>query len=77
MGKSTGNTPLELLAIYMDENLDKMYHCSRLLEAIDVTIPNLFKHVLREYSFKFFLAASKDCHPNYVVYLIDKIAIIY
>ncbi len=72
MGKSAGNAPLELLATYMNENLGKHYHCSQLLEAIDVTIMELHKQIPWGYSFKFFLSASKDCHPNYVTYLMDK-----
>ncbi len=72
MGKSAGNAPLELLATYMNDNLGKHYHCSQLLEAIDVTILELYKQIPWGYSFKFFLSASKDCHPNYVTYLMDK-----
>ena len=72
MGKSAGNAPLELLATYMNDNLNKKYHCSQLLEAIDVTILDLFKQIPWGYTFKFFLSASKDCHPNYVTYLMDK-----
>ena len=72
MGKSAGNAPLELLATYMNDNLGTQYHCSQLLEAIDVTMLDLYKQIPWGYSFKFFLAASKDCHPNYVTYLMDK-----
>lgn len=72
MGKSAGNAPLELLATYMNDNLGKQYHCSQLLEAIDVTMLELYKKIPWGYSFKFFLSASKDCHPNYVTYLMDK-----
>ena len=72
MGKSAGNAPLELLATYMNDNFGKRYHCSQLLEAIDVTILELYKKIPWGYSFKFFLSASKDCHPNYVSYLMDK-----
>lgn len=72
MGKSAGNAPLELLATYMNDNFGKKYHCSQLLEAIDVTMLELYKQIPWGYSFKFFLSASKDCHPNYVTYLMDK-----
>lgn len=72
MGKSAGNAPLELLATYMNDNLGRHYHCSQLLEAIDVTMLELYKQIPWGYSFKFFLSASKDCHPNYVTYLMDK-----
>ncbi len=72
MGKSAGNAPLELLAMYMNDNLGKHYHCSQILEAIDVTMMEIYKQIPWGYSFKFFLSASKDCHPNYVTYLMDK-----
>lgn len=72
MGKSAGNAPLELLATYMNDNLGKRYHCSQLLEAIDVTMIELYQQIPWGYSFKFFLSASKDCHPNYVTYLMEK-----
>lgn len=72
MGKSAGNAPLELLAAYMNDNLGKGYHISQLLEAIDVTLLELHRQIPWGYSFKFFLSASKDCHPNYVTYLMDK-----
>ena len=72
MGKSAGNAPTELLAMYMMENLDKEYENSQLLEAIDVTILDLFKQIPWGYNFKFFVAASHDCHPSYVSYLMDK-----
>lgn len=72
MGKSAGNAPTELLAMYMNEHQGKKYAKSQLLEAIDVTVLDIFRRVPWGYSFKFFLAASNDCHPNYVSYLMDK-----
>lgn len=72
MGKSAGNAPIELLAMYMNEHLDKKYENSQLLEAIDVTIMDIYRKIPWGYSFKFFVAASHDCHPSYVDYLMDK-----
>ena len=72
MGKSAGNAPCELLATYMNERLGKAYDESQLLEAIDVTILDIYHKVPWGYNFKFFIAASHDCHPNYVNYLSDK-----
>ena len=72
MGKSAGNAPIELLATYMNENCGKAYHRSQLLEAIDVTIMDIYRTSPWGYQFKFFLSASNDCHPNYVSYLMDK-----
>lgn len=72
MGKSAGNAPIELLAMYMNEHLHKNYENSQLLEAIDVTIMDIYRTIPWGYSFKFFVAASHDCHPSYVDYLMDK-----
>ena len=72
MGKGAGNTPIELLAMYMRENYGKQYHISQLLEAIDVTILDCYRETPWGYGFKFFLSASNDCHPNYVAALMEK-----
>lgn len=72
MGKGAGNTPIELLAMYMRENFGAKYHLSQLLEAIDVTIQDCFRVTPWGYHLKFFLAASNDCHPNYVAALTEK-----
>ncbi len=75
MGKSAGNAPTELLAMYMNEHNSKNYHMSQLLEAIDVTMLDLYRQMPWGYQFKFFLSASNDCHPNYVTYLQQKNAL--
>lgn len=72
MGKSAGNAPLELLATYLNENFQKDYRISQMLEAIDVTILDIYKKIHWGYSFTFFLSASNACHPNYVTYLQNK-----
>jgi len=72
MGKSAGNAPIELLARWMNDNLNKKYHISQMLEAIDVNIKNYLPQPAWGYNLFYFLAASNDCHPNYVQYLINK-----
>lgn len=72
MGKGAGNAPTELLAMYMNENCGKRYDISQLLEAIDVNILEIYRRSPWGYSMKFFIAASNDCHPSYVSYLLDK-----
>ncbi len=72
MGKGAGNAPIELLAMYVKEHFSKPYHLAQILEAIDTSILEIYRNVPWGYSFKFFLAASNDCHPNYVTYLTDK-----
>lgn len=72
MGKGAGNAPTELLAMYMNENFESHYDISHLLEAIDVNILDIYRTSNWGYQLKFFIAASNDCHPNYVTYLLDK-----
>ncbi|MCR5301522.1 MAG: aldolase catalytic domain-containing protein [Lachnospiraceae bacterium] len=72
MGKSAGNTPIELLVMHMNDYHGTNYHNSQILEAIEVTMLELYRKVEWGYSFKFFLSASQDCHPNYVNYLMDQ-----
>lgn len=72
MGKNAGNAPTELLAMYMNEYGETCYDSSQLLEAIEVTILDIYRQLPWGYQYKFFLSASHDCHPNYVSYLMDK-----
>ena len=72
MGKGAGNAPIELLSMYMDDNYGAHYDLSQLLEAIDSVITPLYNKYHWGYAMKPFIAASNDCHPNYVGYLLDK-----
>ena len=72
MGKGSGNAPLELLITFMNKNFDAKYDINQILEAIDVKVLGLYKQLHWGYAFKAFIAASNDCHPNYVSYLLDK-----
>lgn len=72
MGKSAGNAPIELIAMYMNDNLGKNYNISQFLEAIDSNIMDFYSPATWGYNMFFYLAASNDCHPNYVSYLMDK-----
>ncbi len=72
MGKSAGNAPIELLSHYMNDHCGKEYHVNQLLEAIDVTILDIYHKTPWGYAFKFYLSAANDCHPNYVTYLQEK-----
>ena len=72
MGKGAGNAPIELLCMYMNDNYGKSYHLSQLLEAIDTIVSPLYNKYHWGYSMNAFIAASNDCHPNYVSYLLGK-----
>lgn len=72
MGKSAGNAPLELIAMHMNQTFEKNYQIGQILEAIDSNIMQFASQPVWGYSMFYFLAASNDCHPNYVTYLMDK-----
>lgn len=72
MGKSAGNAPIELIAMYMNDNLNKHYQISQFLEAIDSNIAEFYTPSTWGYNMFFYLAASNDCHPSYVSYLMEK-----
>lgn len=72
MGKGAGNSPIELLAMYVNDNLGGRYDINQILEIIDQHIAPHFKGSLWGYSLQYFLAAYNDCHPSYVQHLTDK-----
>lgn len=72
MGKGAGNPPLELLAMHMNNNaMGKQYRISQILEAIDANISQFYHPATWGYNMFYYLAASNDCHPNYVSYLMS------
>lgn len=72
MGKSAGNAPLELLAMHLNDQYNKEYDISQMLEAIDGNIMKFYQETPWGYNTFFYLAASNKCHPNYVKSLMDK-----
>ena len=72
MGKSAGNAPLELLAMYLNLNFGKNYNIEQIQEAIYTCILDLKKKYNWGYSLYYFIAALNRCHPDYVGYLMNK-----
>ncbi|WP_102049882.1 aldolase catalytic domain-containing protein [Pygmaiobacter massiliensis] len=72
MGKSAGNAPLELLGMYMNDNLGKQYDVGQMLEAIENNIMEIYRHIPWGYNLFYYVAASNHCHPSYVSYLMNK-----
>lgn len=72
MGKGAGNSNLELLAMYMNDNYGTNYDISQILEIIDVSIMKWYLKYPWGYSLRYYLAASNDCHPKYVMFLTQK-----
>lgn len=72
MGKSAGNCPLELIGMYLNGRKGKNYDIDQMLEAADANIMEFYHQHQWGYSMFFYIAASNDCHPNYVSYLMKK-----
>lgn len=72
MGKSAGNAPIELVAMHMNQKYGKHYHISQMLEAIDANIMEFYSAATWGYNLFFYIAASNECHPNYVADLMNK-----
>ena len=72
MGKSAGNAPIELIAMHMNQKYGTKYNIPQMLEAIDSNIMNFYQPSTWGYNLFFYLAASNDCHPNYVADLMNK-----
>lgn len=72
MGKSAGNAPLELLAMYMNERYGKNYDISQILECIEVDIMDCYTKSPWGYKPFYYVAAMNKCHPDYVAYLMNK-----
>lgn len=72
MGKSAGNAPLELVAMFLNDSMGKTYRMDKIMEAIDNNIMEIYRKTYWGYSFLYYVAALNDCHPNYVKYLLEK-----
>lgn len=72
MGRGAGNLCTELVAQYINDNIEKNYNIESLLEIIDEHLNSIYAKYPWGYSAPYCLAAINNCHPNYASYLIDK-----
>lgn len=72
MGKSAGNAPLELVAMYMNEHCGKRYAVTELQEAITVSVVDFQRRSPWGYQLFYYIAAANRVHPNYVSWLMNK-----
>ena len=68
MGKSAGNAPMELLAMYLNEYYDTNYNIAPMLECIEESIMDFYAINPWGYKTFFYLCAKNMCHPSYVSY---------
>ncbi|MBP5254502.1 MAG: aldolase catalytic domain-containing protein [Lachnospiraceae bacterium] len=72
MGKSAGNAPIELIALYMNSHFGKSYDVLQMQEAISTVVMDLYAEKPWGYQLFYYIAAANRCHPDYVSYLMNK-----
>ncbi len=72
MGKSAGNSQIELVSMYLNDRFGKEYRINYLLEAIEETIMDLYDKSPWGYKMFFYLCSKNRCHPNYVSTFLKK-----
>lgn len=72
MGRGVGNLSTELLAEYINANIEQKYSISPLLTIADQYLMSIYAEQSWGYALPYFLSAIENCHPNYASYLIKK-----
>lgn len=72
MGRGAGNLCTELLAQYVNENMEERYNVVPILEIVDEHLNSIFAKFPWGYSVPYYLAAVNNCHPNYATHLLNK-----
>lgn len=72
MGRGAGNLCTELLAKYINENVEDKYDIIPMLEIMDEFIMPIYAKHPWGYSAPYYIAAVNNCHPNYATYLVNK-----
>ncbi len=72
MGRGVGNLPAELLAEYINTNIEHKYDLLPLLTIADQYLMSIFAEHPWGYALPYFLSAKEHCHPNYAARLLDK-----
>ncbi len=72
MGRNPGNLPIELIADYLNENMQSQYDINYMLDAIDEYISPIKGETLWGYTTAYFLSARFNLHRNYAEYYLKK-----
>ncbi|QAT41922.1 aldolase catalytic domain-containing protein [Aminipila luticellarii] len=72
MGRGVGNLATELLAEYINVNIEPRYHITPLLTIADQYLSSIFSEQRWGYALPYFLSAVEQCHPNYAAHLLKK-----
>ncbi len=72
MGRGAGNLPAELIAEYINSNLEQRYTLLPLLNIADQYLMSVFAEHPWGYALPYFLSSKEHCHPNYTAYLMNR-----
>ena len=72
MGRGAGNLPTELITQYINENIEKKYDVTTILDVYDEHISLIKEKYEWGYTIPYDIAASYVCHPNYASYLMNR-----
>lgn len=72
MGRGVGNLSTELLAEYINANIEQRYNIIPLLSIADKYLMSIYSEQRWGYDLPYFLSAVEKCHPDYAAYLLKK-----
>lgn len=72
MGRGAGNLCTELIMDYFNKAVENTYDIVPVLEIYDEHINKILLNYKWGYSLPYFIASTKNCHPNYATHLINK-----
>jgi len=75
MGRGVGNLPTELLADYINQDIENRYAITPILTIIDKCLMPIYAEQRWGYDLPYFLSGTLKCHPNYASYLMSKDAL--
>lgn len=72
MGRGVGNLTTELIADYINNNIEQKYSLIPILNIVDKYLMPIYAEQRWGYDLPYFLSATVKCHPNYAAYLMKK-----
>lgn len=72
MGRGVGNLTTELIADYINNNIEQKYSLMPILNIVDKYLMPIYAEQRWGYDLPYFLSATVKCHPNYAAYLMKK-----
>lgn len=72
MGRAAGNLQTELIAQYINDDIEVKYDIATILDIYDKHIIHIREKYNWGYEIPYYIAACNKCHPNYAVYLMNK-----